>query len=71
MVGVWRGLSAILARPRSQKDRTAIPQGASEGWLTAVVVIVVIGLCVGAGIFPQTLSPLAVRLTETCTFFVP
>ncbi len=71
MVGVWRGLSTILVRPRSQKDRTAIPQGSSEGWLTAAVVIVAVGLCVGAGLFPQTLSPLAARLADCFTFFVP
>ncbi|MFQ6101329.1 MAG: proton-conducting transporter membrane subunit [Anaerolineae bacterium] len=71
MVGVWRGLSALLVRPRSQKDRSVVPQGSSEGWLTATVVAVAILACVGAGLFPQALAPLAARLAATYTFFVP
>ena len=41
------------------------------GWLTAAVVAVAILGCVGVGLFPQTLAPLAVRLAETYTFLVP
>lgn len=70
MVGVWRGLSALLVRPRPPEgDR--FPRVTSEGWLTAVVVVVAILACVGVGLFPQVLAPLAARLAETYTFFAP
>lgn len=75
MVGVWRGLSVLLARPHSPGDRSVVSldpsEGASDGWLTAAVVVVGILCCVGVGLFPQTLAPLAVRLAETYTFFTP
>ena len=71
MIGVWRGLSALLARPRSPENGSVISPGASEGWLTAVVVVVAVMACVGAGLFPQVLAPLAARLAEAYTFFVP
>ena len=69
MVGVWRGLSALLVRPHSQKDRSVISQNSSEDWLTAAVVIVAILGCVGVGLFPQTIAPAAARLAESYTFF--
>jgi NADH-quinone oxidoreductase subunit N len=75
MVGVWRGLSVLLARPRSVENRSVVPlstsEGTSEDWLTAVVVAVAILSCVGVGLFPQVLAPLAARLAETYTFFTP
>ncbi|MBU0704346.1 MAG: hypothetical protein KKC18_10830 [Chloroflexi bacterium] len=71
MTGVWRGLAALLTRPRSPKDRSVFSPGSSEGWLTAVIVIVAIGLVIGAGVFPQYLAPLAARLAETYTFYAP
>ena len=71
MIGVWRGLSVLLVRPRSPKDRSVVPLGPSEGWLTAAVVIVAILGCIGVGLFPQTLAPLAARFAETCTFVTP
>ncbi len=70
MVGVWRGLSALLVRPRLPEGER-FPRVTSEGWLTAVVVVVAILACVGVGLFPQVLSPLAARLAETYTFFAP
>ena len=71
MTGVWRGLAALLTRPRSPKDRSVFSLGSSEGWLTAVTVIVAIGLVIGAGVFPQYLAPLAAHLAETYTFYAP
>lgn len=71
MAGVWRGLSALLMRPRSPKDRSAVLAGFSESRLTALVVMVAIVACVGVGVFPQTLAPVATRLAETYTFFAP
>ena len=73
MVGMWRGLSSLLARPRSLENRSVvsldISEDTSEGWLTAAVVAVTILGCVGVGLFPQVLAPLAVRMAETYTFF--
>ncbi len=75
MAGVWRGLSVLLVRPRSPEDRSAVSSGisggTSEGWLTAAVVAVAILGCVGVGLFPQVLAPLAARLAEIYTFFIP
>ena len=71
MTGVWRGLAALLTRPRSPKDRSVFSLRSSEGWLTAVIVIVAIGLVIGAGVFPQYLAPLAARMAETYTFYTP
>lgn len=69
MVGLWRGLSALLVHPPSSEDQTAVSPGSPEGRLTAVVVAVAILGCVGIGLFPQILAPLTTRLVETYTFF--
>ena len=71
MVGVGRALSALVVRPRSSEDRSVASSVPPEGRLTAVVVVVAIMACVGVGLFPQVLAPLAVRLTEAYTFFTP
>ena len=71
MIGVWRGLSALLVRPRSLEDRSVVPLGRPEGRLMAVVVAMAILACVGVGLFPQVLTPLAVRLAEAYTFLSP
>jgi len=71
MVGVWRGLSVLLVRPRSPENCSVISLGSSESWLTAVVVTIAILSCIGVGLFPQALAPLVVRLVETYTFFTP
>jgi formate hydrogenlyase subunit 3/multisubunit Na+/H+ antiporter MnhD subunit len=69
VAGVWRGLSILLTRPRSAEDRSVIPMS-SEGWLTAVVVIVAVTASIGVGLFPQVVAPLADRLAATYTFFL-
>jgi len=71
MIGVWRGLSALLVRPRSLENRSVVPLGRPEGRLVAVVVAMAILACVGVGLFPQVLTPLAVRLAEAYTFLSP
>jgi formate hydrogenlyase subunit 3/multisubunit Na+/H+ antiporter MnhD subunit len=71
IVGVWRGLAALLMHPRAPEDRSIIPLRSPEGWLTAAVVSVTIIACVGVGLFPQALTPLAVQLAEAYTFFTP
>jgi len=70
MVGVWRGLSALLARSRAPEDQSVVSLAPSEGWLTAGVVALAILACVGLGLFPQVLAPLAAQLAESYTFFV-
>ena len=72
IVGIWRVLLVLLARPRLPKDRSVLSKGDStEGWLTAVVVAMAILGCIGVGLFPQTIAPLAVGLAEAYTFFGP
>jgi formate hydrogenlyase subunit 3/multisubunit Na+/H+ antiporter MnhD subunit len=71
MVGVWRGLAALLERPRPPGSPGVATLLASEHWLTVVVVAATIVGCIGVGLFPQFVGPLAVRLAEGYTFFAP
>jgi formate hydrogenlyase subunit 3/multisubunit Na+/H+ antiporter MnhD subunit len=71
MVGMWRRFSALLTRPRSPEDRSVVSLHPSEGWLTAVVVIVVSAASIGVGLFPQIIAPLADQLAGTYTYFLP
>jgi NADH-quinone oxidoreductase subunit N len=71
MVGLWRVLTVLLKRPRSPDDRSIIQPDPSENWLTAAVLCAAILICVGVGLFPQTLAPWAARLADTYTFFTP
>ena len=71
MVGVWREMAVLLVRPRAPKNRSVLSLDSSEGWLTAAVVILAIIACVGGGIFPQAVAPMAARLAATYTFFAP
>jgi formate hydrogenlyase subunit 3/multisubunit Na+/H+ antiporter MnhD subunit len=65
MIGLWRALSVLLSRPQASEESEDVPK---EGLLTAVVVAVSIAACVGIGLFPQPLVPLATRLAEMYTF---
>lgn len=71
MVGLWRGLSALLERPQSPENRSVISPSPPEGWLTALVVIVAVLVCIGIGLFPQMLAPSAARLVDAYTLFAP
>jgi len=71
LVGLWRGMSTLLERPRAPENRGVISPGRPEGWLTAVVVIVVVLGCIGVGLFPQILAPYTVRWADTYTFIAP
>jgi formate hydrogenlyase subunit 3/multisubunit Na+/H+ antiporter MnhD subunit len=69
MVGVWRRFSTLLMRPRAPEDRSVISLNPAEGWLTAIVVIVVVAASITVGLFPQVIAPLADSLAGTYTFF--
>ena len=69
MVGVWRALTALLVHPRSPENRSVVSLVARESNLV-VVVVAILG-CVGVGLFPQVLAPLAAQVAETYTFFIP
>jgi len=71
VAGVWRVLSSLLMRPSSPKDRSVISLDSSEGRLTAAVVVLAILACLGVGLFPQSVAPLAARLASAYTFFAP
>ena len=71
LVGLWRGMSTLLERPRSIENRSVVSLGRPEGWLTAMVVIVVILGCIGVGLFPQILAPYTVHWADTYTFIAP
>jgi hypothetical protein len=74
MIGIWRGLTALLARPGNSENGQNHNIGSpdrSEGGLRAVVVAVAIAGCVVVGLFPQILAPLAIQLVEVYTFFTP
>jgi len=69
--GVWHGLFVLLERPHSQKNRSVIPLVTTEGWVKGGVILVVVLICIGLGLFPQLVAPWASRLTDGYTFFVP
>lgn len=71
MMGVWRGLLALLERPHSPENRSVLSLTPSEGWLTAVSVAVAALMCVGVGVYPQVIAPYAALLADTYTFFIP
>jgi len=71
MVGLWHSLTALLAPPRLTDSATSSGKRASEHWLTAVVVGVALLGCIGLGLFPQVVAPLALHLADGYTFFVP
>lgn len=71
LVNVWRMLSVLLARPRTEaklkaKSKTEMdnPLTSSEGWLTATVLLLMMILSVAVGIMPQILAPLANQLAQ-------
>jgi NADH-quinone oxidoreductase subunit N len=71
MMGVWRGLLALLERPHSPENRSVLSLAPSEGWLTAASVAVAALMCVGVGVYPQVIAPYAALLADTYTFFTP
>jgi len=71
MIAVWRGVGALMRRPRTAEGLVAPFSLSGESPLTATVVILVILGCIGLGLFPQVIAPVAASLAEGYTFFLP
>ena len=71
MIAVWRGAAALLRRPRTAEGLLEPFSISSENWLTASLVLVVMLVSVGLGLFPQVIAPIAASLAEGYTFFLP
>ena len=73
IIGVWRALSTLLSRPESSPVGTSEPgrDGLLQWWLLAGVVVLVVAGCVGIGLFPQLITPTAVRLASLYSFLGP
>jgi NADH-quinone oxidoreductase subunit N len=76
-VGVMVGLSRVLAtlfwHPQSSDEEAGETEWdvASEGVLTAVLIVLAVAACLGVGLFPQLLVPTAIRLAGLYTFLAP
>ncbi len=69
MSGFWRMIWVLLDRPRSPLNRRVLPiPSAEKGW-TVVILAIVILVCLGIGLMPQTVAPLTLDLVESYTFF--
>ncbi len=72
MIGVWRALSTLLTRAHRSDDvggeteRDVVHEG-----LMAGLVLSAAAASVGVGLFPQLLTPTAVRLASLYTLFLP
>jgi formate hydrogenlyase subunit 3/multisubunit Na+/H+ antiporter MnhD subunit len=73
IIGMWRALSTLLSRPDSDSVEESEPEGDSplQHWLLAGVVVLAVAGCVGVGLFPQLVTPTAVRLASLYTFLAP
>lgn len=71
MVGVWRGLAALLSRSEAPEPSDAPPWASSRNWLTPGIVALAVLSSLIVGLFPQLLAPLAIRLAEAYTFLMP
>jgi formate hydrogenlyase subunit 3/multisubunit Na+/H+ antiporter MnhD subunit len=73
MVGLCRVLAILFRSPQWSAGETSETEWdiASEGVLTAVLVVLAVGACLGVGLFPQLLAPTAARLAGLYTFLAP
>jgi NADH-quinone oxidoreductase subunit N len=71
MVGVWRALSALLARGRASGDEAQEAQDRGERWSRAVVVLLAALTSVAVGLSPQLVASVAARLSGLYTFLAP
>jgi hypothetical protein len=68
---VWRAVGVLMRRPRTAEGLVAPFSLSSENPLSAAVVLAVILGCVGLGLFPQLIAPVASSLAAGYTFFLP
>ncbi len=68
-VGLWRGVSHLLERPRTPEARSVFPRATREGRLFAFTVLVASLLCIGVSVCPQLLTPLTTRMVDACALF--
>lgn len=73
IIGVWRSLSTLLSRSEPSAVGASEPGQDSllQRWLLAGLVVLAVGGCVGIGLFPQLVTPTAVRLASLYTFLSP
>jgi formate hydrogenlyase subunit 3/multisubunit Na+/H+ antiporter MnhD subunit len=71
--GVWRVLASLLARSEPSYEEPHGPEHDAplQRWLLAGLVVLVVVVCVGVGLFPQLVTPTAVRLANLYTFLTP
>ena len=68
---LWRGMAALVARPRSPENRSVVVNIPPESHLTAAVIAAAIVAGVVVGLFPQVLAPVTLRMAAGYTFFAP
>ncbi len=77
MIGLWRGLSTLLApvdASQEESEESADERSAQEppwDWRYVALLVLSIVLCIGIGLFPHVLTPIASQLVESYTFFAP
>jgi len=69
LIGLFRMLAVTLDRSVQSGEGRA-DAGARTNWLNSTVVVLAILGCVGVGIFPQAVAPLATRLADSFTLLV-
>lgn len=73
VIGLVRALTVLLQRVPSEEtgDSHLVAWGRSEGLLLSVIIVCAIVACVGIGLFPQVIAPLASQLAESYPLLVP
>jgi len=67
ITGLFRTMAVLLGSPDESDERTSSAQTRIDDWsVTAVVLLATLG-CMGAGLFPQSMAPLATQLADSFT----
>lgn len=75
LIGLWRGLSTLLASPDPSDSSPAESTGArstpdsTESRSYVALLILFMLACIAIGLFPHVLTPITARLVESYTFF--